>query len=382
MHRLSKPHANDRTPGRRLRIGYVSADFKWHSACQGFAPLILEHDRDHFDVICYDDNPSCDAMTETLRAAATSWRPTMGQSNEELAQTIRNDGIDILVDLAGHTHGNRLTVFGHKPAPLQVTGIGHLPPGASTIDYRLTTTIATPPEEESLFPEAPIYLETYLGFSPPIDAPTVGALPCLENGFITFGCLNRFSKVSDQAVDLWARILRDVPKSRLLIKAPQIDEPSVSQRVEDFFSERGISQDRLILLGGTPQRQHLETYNRIDITLDTLPHGGGVNTLESLWMGVPAVGLTCPSKFTGRMIDFICRPLGLGEWITKETDEYHAIAVKWAGRESDLSKIRQNLRQRMSEVYSRFPQDVEKAYRLIWKRWCNGEEPSPLYPLS
>ena len=377
-----KPHANDPTPERRLRIGYVSADFRQHSACQGFAPLILEHDRDHFDVVCYDATIAADDMTETLRDAATSWRSTLGQSDDQLAQTIRDDGIDILVDLSGHTRGNRLTVFGHKPAPLQVTGIGSTPPGVSTIDYRLTTDRTTSPEEESLFPEAPIYLETIIGFTPPLDTPPVGPPPCLESGVITFGYLGRFSKISDDAMALWARILRDVPKSRLLIKAAQMDEPSIRQRVETFFSERGISQDRLILLGGTPQRQHLETCNRIDIALDAFPHGGGITTMESLWMGVPVVGLTDPSDHASRSISIICGPLGLDEWIAASTGEYHAIAVEWADKRQALADLRPGLRQRVSEVYSRFPRDAEKAYRLIWKRWCGGEAPSPLYPLS
>ena len=376
-----KAPANDPTPGRRLRIGYVSADFKRHSACQGFAPLILEHDRDHFEVICYAGNTVCDAITETLRAAATTWRSTLGQSDDQLAQTIRDDGIDILVDLSGHTRGNRLTVFGHKPAPLQVTGIGSTPPGVSTIDYRLTTDRTTSPEEESLFPEAPIYLETVIGFTPPSDTPPVGDLPCLESGFITFGCLNRFSKVTDQAMDLWVRILGNVSQSRLLIKAPQIDEPSIRQRVETFFSERGIHQDRLILLGRTSQREHLEACNRIDITLDTFPHGGGITTMESLWMGVPVVGLTDSSDHASRSISIICGPLGLDEWIAESTGEYHAIAMEWAGKRQALADLRPGLRQRVSEVYSRFPRDVEKAYRLIWKRWCTGEKPSPLSPL-
>ena len=378
----TEPHTNLRDPDRRLRIGYVSADFRRHSACQGFAPLILDFDRSRFDVICYDATLVADRTSQTLRAAASAWRSIRGISDEVLARTIREDKIDILVDLSGHSRGNRLTVFGDKPAPLQVTGVGHAPPGLSTMDYRLTTVFATPPEEESIFPEAPIYLDTFFGFMPPPDTPPVTPPPCLESGTITFGSLNRLSKVSNDVMAQWAMILHQVSEARLLIKAPQMGEVDVRQSVETFFSERGIDQDRLILLGGTPQRQHLEAYGRIDIALDTFPAGGGITTLESLWMGVPVVGLNDSLKFSNRQIEFTCRPLGLGEWISRATDEYRAIALQWADRGQDLSKIRQQLRQRISEVYFRFPRDVEKAYRLIWKRWCDGDAASTLYPLT
>ena len=372
-------HANSRDPDRRLRIGYVSGDFKRHSACQGFAPLILEHDRDRFDVICYAGNVVSDAVTDSLRSAATLWRPVSKMPDDQLARTIREDGIDILVDLSGHTKGNRLLAFGQKPAPLQATGIGHMPPGVSTIDYRLTTPLITLPEEEALFPETPIYLSTYFGFLPPADAPPMGGSPCQERGTVTFGCLNRFSKVTDEVLSLWAGILNDVPESRLLIKCSHLDEPSPRQRVVDFFADAGIAADRLIVLGGTAQRQHLEAYNSIDIALDTFPQGGGITTLESLWMGAPVVGRTDSLKIAHRLIEVICRPLGLDAWIAESADDYRRIAAHWAARPEDLADLRPQLRDRVSELYSRFPGDVEKAYRAIWKRWCNGEAPTPLY---
>ncbi len=377
-----KPHTNNRDPERRLRIGYVSADFRRHSACQGFASLILDHDRDQFDVICYVGNTTSDAITKSLRSAATLWRPTTGMSDEQLAQSIRDDAIDILVDLSGHTGSNRLTVFGHKPAPLQVTGVGHLPPGLTTIDYRLTTKLATPPEEENVYPEAPIYLKTFFGSMMLPDIPSVGPSPCVENGTITFGGLGRLNKVSDDVFALWAKVLLNVSGSRLLLKYSQLDNPSIRRRIKDVFSGFGIAEDRLILLGKTNQREHLEAYRRVDIALDSFPHGGGITTLESLWMGVPVIGLVCSNSVTQRVAKFICQPVGLEDWIVNDTDEYLNRAVKWAGRKDDLLKIRQDLRQRTSDCYSDFTPDVEKSYRLIWKRWCNGEEASSLHPLS
>jgi len=374
-----QPHANNPDPDRRLRIGYVSADFRRHSAYLGFGPLIIDHDRENFDVICYDASLVNDEISETLRTAATAWRPIRNKSDEEVARIIREDAIDILVDLSGHTVDNRVTIFGCKPAPLQVTGIGHLSPGLSTIDYRLTTPLMTPPDEENIYPENPIYLDTYCAYTPPQDSPPVGPPPCRENGFITFGFLGRFSKASQDVQALWGSILRDVPDSRLLLKFGQLDDPTVRQSIKQTFAAFGITEDRLILLGKTQQHEHLETHNRVDIVFDTFPHGGGITTMDSMWMGVPVLGLLLPNKIIGRSIDFIGQPVGLEDWVARSPEEYHDIALDWAGRTEDLAALRQGLRQRFSDVYFRFHKDVEKSYRLIWRRWCADEAPSPLH---
>ncbi len=375
-----KPHSNNMDPDRRLRIGYVSADFCNHSAFQGFAPLILDHDTRNFDVICYDATMAHDQVSVALHAAATDWRTVGGINDDVLAQTIRDDAIDILVDLSSHTLGNRLKAFGYKPAPLQVTGIGHLSPGISTIDYRLTTGLITPPEEENLYPEKPIYLNTYFGFTPPPDVSPVGPPPCLENGFITFGFLGRFNKVSDEVLELWARILLDVSQARLLLKFRELDNPTTRQKIKDAFSRFGIPEDRLILLGRTDQHEHLNVHNRVDIILDTIPHGGGITTMESLWMGVPVIGLLNPNKAGGRIIESICQPLGLEQWVARSHEQYHAIAVEKAKSKNELTIIKRGLRQQVSDVYSHFHKDIEKSYRLIWKRWCNGEATTTLDP--
>lgn len=364
------PHGNDRDPERRLRVGYVSADFRRHSACQGFAPLILEHDRQQFDVICYDASPVNDKISEILRTASTDWRFIRQMNDDQLAETIRNDGIDILIDLSGHTRDNRLTVFGHKPAPLQVTGIGHLAPGVSTIDYRLTTKTITPPEEEHLYPEKPLYLETYFGFTPPASSPQVGPSPVLESGKMTFGFLGRHTKITDQVLNMWARILGDVRGSRLLLKYKRLDDDAYRQSIIDYFSAQGLEADRLTLLGKTDQAAHLAAHNRVDILLDTLPHGGGITALESLWMGVPVIGMANTGKAGGRIIESINQPLGLEAWIAESPEDYHAIAVHWAARPDELAALRQKLRQRVSETYARFPHDVETVYRDIWRKWC------------
>jgi len=377
-----KTHTNNRDPARPLRIGYVSADFRHHSAHLGFGPLLMGYDRQNFQVICYDATTLRDPISAALQNAVTDWRDIKNISDEELADIIRADAIDILVDLSGHTRGNRLTVFGHKPAPLQISGIGHLAPGVSTIDYRLTTDRLTPADEESIYPEQPIYLDTFFGFTEPISTPPLAPPPCLQNGFITFGFLGRISKTSDDVFALWARIVRDVPGSRLLLKYRELDEPADRQQIKDTFSGLGIAEDRLILLGKTEQHEHLEAHNRVDMVLDTFPHGGGITTMDSLWMGVPVIGLVDKNKAGGRIIDCVESPVGLEDWVARDHEQYHAIALQWAGRTEQLAAIRENLRQRVSDVYFRFPQDVEKSYRLIWQRWCKTEQPAPLYPLS
>jgi len=375
------PYANSREPARRLRIGYVSADFRDHSAYLGFGPLIVDHDRENFDVTCYDATITGDHVSAALRSAATHWRDIRNISDEALAKTIREDSIDILVDLSGHSKGNRLKVFAYKPAPLQATGIGHLPPGISTMDYRLTTELMTPPDEEAIYPEKPIYLNTYFGFTPSPDWPPVGPSPCLTNGFITFGYLGRFSKVSDDALAVWAGILDDVASARLLLKDSQFDDPAARQKITALFAAFGIAAERLIFLGKTNRHEHLAAHNRVDILLDSFPHGGGITVMESIWMGVPVIGLINPKKAGGRIIQSICQPLGLAQWSTRSAADYRALAVNWAGRDEALSNLRQQLRQRLWAVYASFPGDVEKAYRMIWQRWCRGEEPDALYPL-
>lgn len=371
-------HPNNRDPERRLRIGYVSADLRGHSACQGLAPLILDHDRNHFDIYCYAGNTATDAMTDKLRTAASGWRAVAAMTDEELAKTIRDDRIDILVDLSGHTQGNRLLVFGQKPAPVQVTCIGHLPPGLSTIDYRLTTAVWTPPNEEKLFPEKPVYLDTVFAFYPPMDAPAPSPPPFLAGEGITFGCMNRLSKINPAVMNLWARILKQVAGSRLVVKYHGLDDAVTRDRFHREMIAAGVPDERLVLLGGTPQKEHLETYGRIDISLDTFPQSGGITTMESLWMGVPVLGLHGPDKLATRVISVLYRPLGLQDWIAEDADAYVRLAVDRAARREDLVCLRSGLRQRVGEVYSRFPGQVEQAYRAMWRRWCAGEDAAAL----
>jgi len=293
-------------------------------------------------------------------------------------EQIRNDEIDILVDLSSHTSGNRLLAFGYKPAPIQVTGIGDYAPGATTIDYRLTTPIATQPEEEKHFVEAPVYLDLFMGFMIPLKIPSVGYLPAHENGYMTFGCLNRFSKVSDESLGLWASLLKRIPNSKLLLKSGELSDIELREDTINHLSHLGVTPNRVILFGRTSQYEHLNTYNQVDISLDPFPYGGGITTLESLCMGSPVVGLKDTSKLVHRASSVILSPLGLGEWVAETKDQYVEIVCNWVRNLGELTELRQELRDRVLTQTAKFVPQVEIAYREMWSRWCRGEESSPI----
>jgi protein O-GlcNAc transferase len=373
-----RPHGNSRDPERRLRIGYVSGDFSNHSACTGFAQLILDHDRKNFEVYCYDGTQRPDDMSARLREAATGWRRTVGVSDDDMAEMIRNDGIDILFDLSGHTDGHRLLVFGRKPAPVQVTGIGHLAAGISTIDYRVTSEFFTPHAEEVLYPEAPAYFRTPSGFWPSPDMPEIAPVTREAGAGIVFGSLNRLNKLSDEVLALWSRILLTVPGSRLLMKFHGLDSAGTRDHLLGRFTAHGVGSDRLILLGGSPRREHLDVYNRVDIGLDPFPQSGGMSTLEAMWMGVPVIGIYSPHKIVTRLGRTLCEPIGVANWVADSEDGYMDLAVQWAARREELADLKASMRGRVRAAYAGFTGDVERAYRIMWRRWCAGEAPAAI----
>ena len=305
---------NRADPDRILRIGYVSADFKRHSAAQGFADLILGYDAKQFQVYCYSglERRREDEMTAFFQHQASNWRSTQGLNDADLAEQIRSDQIDILVDLSGHTAGNRLLTFGYKPAPIQVTGIGHHPPGLTTIDYRLTSRFQTFPQEEALFPEQPIYLDYAFGFYLHQIKLSITPLPAHRNEFLTFGCFNRWDKISSVVLSLWAELLLTIPDSRLILKAGQLEDKSLCLSTLNQMAQFGVSEERIDLRGRTSQQEHLAAYQEIDVSLDPFPQCGGITTIESLWMGVPVISLYSESKIVSRGASFLTRTRRLG----------------------------------------------------------------------
>ena len=380
------PHANVRNPDRTLRIGYVSPDFWEHPVAFFLDGLLAHHDRSQAEVYCYACSPHEDHFTARLRRHAAHWRSLAGLSDEQAARLIREDSIDILVDLAGHTGRNRLPVFARKPAPVQVTYLGYCDTtGLSTMDYRLTDALADPPgTTEHLHSEQLVRLpDSAWCYRPSEQSPQVTPPPALRSGHITFGCFNVRPKITDEMLSLWATLLCKVPASRLLLKNMGLREPSVQLHIRALLEKAGIPPGRVELAGSVPSlREHLGCYSRVDIALDTFPYHGTTTTCDALWMGLPVVtlaGLTHASR-TGLSL---LTNAGLPELVATSADDYLRIASQLASDPARLSVLRSTLRARLAKSplldAQRFARNVEQAYRQMWKTWCDkpANLPSP-----
>lgn len=378
LSRQIPPHPRDRSPQRQLRIGYVSPDFRLHAVAFFLLPLLQAHDRRDVHVTCYAANPSSDEITARFRSCADSWVSLVGLSDEEAAQRIRADQIDVLVDLCGHFAGNRLPVFARKPAPIQVSYLGYpASTGLEAMDYRLTDAWADPLGASTEFcSEELIRLpDTAWCFAPLSGQPPVNELPALGHGQVTFGCFNNSIKVTDEMLQLWVRILQRVPGSRLAIKNQAVAAPSVAQRLQAIFAGGGIFSDRLELIPHqTSTLAHLECHHRVDVALDTFPYHGTTTTCEALWMGVPVVTLA-GHRHVSRVGVSLLHNVGLPEWVTNTTDAYVETAVAAARDLPRLAASRRSLRGRLQSSplmdAPRLARAVEAAYRTLWHRWCD-----------
>lgn len=373
-----RAHANVRDPNRALVIGYVSPDFRRHPVGGFMLPLLLNHDRENFRIVCYSGVRKSDDFTEKIRACTDHWRDIVGISHEQLAGQIRADGIDILVDLSGHSAGNQLLVFARKPAPIQVTYLGYPgTTGLTAMDYRLTDAQSNPAGESDAVHSETLWRLPVCNwcFAPPADAPVVRPAPV--DRAITFGVFNNFAKASPFIIDLWARILRAVPDSRLMFKSRVFAGERVRLDVRRHFASLGVAPERLEIRAFSPDAaSHLETYNRIDIALDTFPYHGTATTCESLWMGVPVVTLK-GNAHVSRVGVSLMNCIGLPELIAKTADEYVSIAIGLANDLARLSQLRRSMRERMlaSPLMDahRFARDIENAYRKMWRKWCDSD---------
>jgi predicted O-linked N-acetylglucosamine transferase (SPINDLY family) len=373
LKKLIQPHANNRDPDRPLRIGYVSPDFRVHVVGQNLLPLLREHDHRQTEIFCYSNVLQADTLTDQLRGYADAWRSIVGLSDSQAAGLIRQDRIDVLVDLTLHMGNNRLGVFAHKPAPVQATWLGYCSTtGMDAMDYRLSDPYMDPSDSDlSFYSERTIRLpETYWCYGVSGPTPEPSPPPAAEAGYVTFGCLNNFAKVSPPALDLWAQILQRVPCSRLIVQAP----PGAHlDAVRDRFAGKGISPDRLEFFGRQPWPQYVRTYGRIDIALDPFPWGGGITTCDALWMGVPVVSLVGRTA-VGRGGASILANVGLPELIARTPQQYVQIAADLAGNLPRLAELRRTLRGRMQASplmdAPRFARNVEAAYRQMWRTWC------------
>ena len=369
---------------RRLRIGYVSPDFREHSVARFLLPILENHDPGKFEVFCYSQVARADAVTDRCRAVSHQWRTVVGLSDEEAAALIRRDRIDILVDLAMHTANNRLLVFARKPAPVQVTYLAYAgSSGLGTMDYRLSDPYLDPPEmDESIYREKTVRLpHSYWCYRPPLS-PAVHSLPALRGNHVTFGCLGNFSKVNTVVLSVWAELLHAVKGSRLLLHAP---EGSSRVRTLEVFERGGVDPARVRFAGRLPLKDYLELHGDIDIGLDPFPYGGGTTTLDALWMGVPVVSLA-GEMAVGRGGFSILSNLGIADLVARSTDEYVHIAASLAGNVDRLVDLRNTLRRQMEMSplmdEARFVRDIESIYIRIWEARSVSAPPgtsSPIY---
>jgi protein O-GlcNAc transferase len=368
-------YANARIADRPLRIGYISADFREHSASKVFGGMLTQYDRAQFEVYAYaNSRVKDDRYTGLFRKNVTVWRDVAGLSDEAVASLICEDNIDLLVDLSGHTSGNRLLVFARKPAPVQITALGYAAgTGMRAMDAFFTDAVMVPPEEQRFYREKIRYLSCALGLFTMDPFPPVNALPALSNGMVTFASFNRMAKVSDSTYRAWIDILKAVPQSRLLLKTVQLDDIEIRRRILGIFTREGIEAERIVMQGKTAWQEHMLAYHQVDIALDPFPHGGGVTALEGLMMGVPVMTRR-GATLTGRISASIMTTLGLTDWIAETPSQYVEMAVSKAKDQHALSELRGRLRGIFTSSVlgdqATFVRSVELEYRQLWQEWC------------
>lgn len=376
---LARPvsYPNAKEPERRLKLGYVSPDFRTHSVSYFFEPVLAAHDRGAVEVFLYANHLHGDAVSARLKSMADHWREIRGLSDDEAFGLIQRDGIDILVDLAGHSADNRLLLMARKPAPIQGTWIGYPnTTGLSAVDFRFTDAVADPVGDcDKWHTERLIRLpDGFLCFRPPEDAPEVLPLKPRQMGQCVFGCFNNHAKVSPYVAALWAEILKALPESVLMVKNRSMDDPRARGEILERFAGLGISPERVKTVGRIPGRgSHLGAYNLIDISLDTHPYSGTATTCESLWMGTPVLtlaGLTHVSRVSASLLHRV----GLDDLVAATPEDYVAKAVALALDHDRLACLRLELRDRLHASplldQRRFAGNVEAAYRDLWRDYC------------
>jgi predicted O-linked N-acetylglucosamine transferase (SPINDLY family) len=373
-----KPFSRSRDKKKILRIGYLSPDFREHSVAHFTRKLLGEHNREATVVHCYADVETPDDLTGQFQAQADHWLSIADMGDADIAEHIRQDRIDILVDLAGHTSNNRLLVFARKPAPIQVTWLGYPnTTGMRAMDYRLTDAVADPPgDADRLHTEKLVRLDHgFLCYQTDESIPAVAPPPCLQQGHVTFGSFNTIKKVTPDVVRIWSRILQSVPGARLVMKSNALEDESTRTNMLRAFAEHKITEDRLDLINAVPRRRdHMELYSRVDIGLDPFPYNGTTTTFEALWMGVPVICLR-GDRHAGRVGESIMSHLGLPELVADSEDQYVDLAKRFADDTQRLVTLRNTMRSQMrdSELMNvpLFTETLEKAYRQMWITWCN-----------
>jgi predicted O-linked N-acetylglucosamine transferase (SPINDLY family) len=373
-----RPHANGRDPERPLRLGFVSSDLGRHPVGYLLVRAAEALARRPCTVVCYSDRRTADDLTERFRTAASVWRDTAGLSDPALADQVRADAIDILIDLAGHTAGNRLLAFARKPAPVQATWLGYVgTTGLAAIDYLIADDHQVPPGAEVHYRERVLRLPGgYACYDPPAAAPDPGPPPALATGRVTFGCFNNPAKLSPPALAAFAAVLNRVAGARLVLKYGGMDDPAVSARLHAAFAAAGVAPERVELRGGSAHAGHLAAYREVDVALDSFPYSGGVTTCDALWMGVPVVTLPGTTFASRHSLSYLAG-VGLADDLaTSDVDDYVARAADLANDWNRLAGWRAGLRERMARSPlcngERLADELLQALRVAWRAWAIG----------
>ena len=368
---------NDRTPRRRLRVGYLSSDFRNHSVANFILPVIEHHDPARFDLTIYYNHAKRDEITERARSAVTHFKAVRDLSDLDLCRLIRNDGIDILIDLNGLTQYNRMAVLAMRAAPIQITWMGYPnSTGLGTVDYRIVDRITDPTgQADALHTEQLLYMpHTFSVYEAPADLPPVNPTPGAHHEFITFGSFNALPKLNDELVRIWSAILQQLPGSRILLKNSAFSFESPQREVLTAFARHGVGAERIGFLGYVAsRREHLAAYERIDIALDTFPYTGTTTTCESLIMGVPVITRS-GRDHRSRVGAALLHAVGLDSLVTTDENAYIDAAVRLANDLQQLEKLRNGLRERMQMSAlmdsSSFTKELERQLLAAWERWC------------
>jgi len=364
--------------GRPLRVGFVSGDLRQHPVGIFLESVLAHLDRTRIEPHAYVTFVVEDDVTARLKTGFASWKKLTCLNRDQAARMIHDDGIDVLVDLAGHTNWSGLAVFAHRPAPVQASWLGFFATtGCRAIDYFIGDPHTLPADEAHHFVEQPWHLpDSYLCFTPPAYDVAVGPLPMATNGGVTFGCFGKLTKISDDVIALWSRLLHALPDARLMLKAHELGASDLNRATLERFARHGIGAHQLILEGGSPRAEYFNAYNRIDIALSPFPYPGGTTTAEALWMGVPVIGMK-----GGRFVTHICESLlhaaGMGDWIAADEDAYLAKAIAFARDRDALAALRATLRERTLASplcdAARFARNLEDAFHGMWARYVAGD---------
>jgi protein O-GlcNAc transferase len=370
-------HSNDPDPGRRLRVGFLSPDFRRNSTAIPFEMFLDGADRSRVEIYAYGNVKDPDFVTERIRGKVDHYEDILGWPADQAAARVRAHEIDVLVALGGYVQGHCLKVMAFKPAPVQVDYGWVTTTGIRQIDYRFSDAVLDVPQELGLYGEKTVYLSGgYFGYVPPQNTPLVGPLPARRNGVVTFGSFNRRVKMNEDMIGLWSRILKQTTGSHLIVKSPSDDPALLRRLVLPRMESLGIEADRIEFYGPQSYLDYLDLFNRIDLGLDTFPFNGAITTMEGLWMGVPVVTLA-GEKMTSRAGQSILSRLGLEIFAAPSPEEYVAKAVAFASQLDALEQIRRALRSWMLKSPlcdpGRWALEMEQGFRQMWRRWCDRQ---------